>query len=60
MFLVQIVWNREFQFVDREIVDTLEEAIELAKRYMNRSGGGERVKKSRVINLQNGIIIDVS
>lgn len=43
MFLVQIVWNREFQFIDREIVDTLEEAIELAKKYMNM-GDGERVK----------------
>jgi len=43
MFLVQVVWNREFQFMDRETVDTLEEAIESAKRYMNM-GDGESVK----------------
>lgn len=50
MFNVELVWNREFDFVPYGPDYTkLDEAIIFAEE-MEKSGGGERVKKTRVIN----------
>ena len=57
MYSVEIVWNREFNWVPYgEIYDTVEEAKQLASRVKN-SGDGARVKKAQVINADTGEVV---
>lgn len=56
MFQVELVWNREFSFVPYgELHDTLDQAIEFAKK-MENMGDGESVKKTRVVDTEGNIV----
>lgn len=56
MFQVELVWNREFDFVPHSRpFTTIDQAIEFAK-HMETSGDGERVKKTRVVNEQGEVV----
>jgi len=50
MYQVELVWNREFDFVPySRPFDTIGEAVRLT-RQMEESGDGERVKKTRIVD----------
>lgn len=49
MFLIELVWNREFDFRPYNSYSNKQEAIKIAKLLIN-SGDGARVKKIRVRN----------
>jgi hypothetical protein len=49
-YRVELVWNREFDFVPRgDPYDNIDAAIQYAKAVENM-GDGERVKKTRVVD----------
>jgi hypothetical protein len=55
-FQVQLVWNREFHFVNySQPHETIELAIAAAKSIEN-SGDGARVKKTRVVDADEKIV----
>lgn len=53
MFLVELVWNREFHWCGYRSCPTLEEAVKAAESIRD-SGDGARVKKVRVIDETTG------
>lgn len=56
MFQVELVWNREFDFVSYgKPHETLDSAIKFA-RDMENSGEGARVKKTRVVDDQGKVV----
>ena len=56
MFQVELVWNREFDFVPYgEPREKLNDAIMFARKMLN-SGDGARVKKTRVVS-QDGKVV---
>jgi len=55
MYLVEIVWNREFDWTPVKELDTLPKAEQLANVYLN-SGDGARVKKAKITNTETGKI----
>ena len=56
-YQVELVWNREFDFVPYgPIHANLYAAVQAAKEIEN-SGDGARVKKTRVINADTGRIV---
>lgn len=56
MYQVQLVWNREFHFVDYgNPHKTLDEAIAFAKA-MENSGDGARVKKTQIVYNNDKVI----
>lgn len=55
-YQVELVWNREFDFVPYGAEQThLRNAISFA-RAMEESGDGERVKKTRIVNA-DGVVV---
>lgn len=57
MYYVELVWNREFDFVSYGgSHTTIEEAIKFVQDIEN-SGDGARVKKSRIINDDTEIVV---
>ncbi len=56
MYQLELVWNREFDFVPHgRPRDTLEAAIEYLKA-IEDMGDGARVKKTRIVN-QDGVVV---
>ncbi len=56
MYQVQVIWNREFGFVNYgDPWDKLSNAIEFA-RAMENSGDGARVKKTQVVDDQDKVV----
>lgn len=55
-FQVELVWNREFDFVRYgEPHETIEQAI-AAARSIENSGDGARVKKTRVVDSDEKVV----
>lgn len=55
-FQVELVWNREFDFVPHgKPTESLQEAINYAEA-MESMGDGDRVKKTRVVD-ENGKVV---
>lgn len=54
-FIVEVVWNRESDFVGWKTYPTLDHAIKAAQDLEN-SGDGARVKKTRVVN-EDGYVV---
>lgn len=55
MYQVELVWNREFNFIPYGPThDLLEEAIKYAKQ-LEEMGNGERVKKTRIIDDEGAV-----
>jgi hypothetical protein len=56
MYQVELVWNREFDFVPHgSPVEDLDVAIKKAKEFENM-GDGERVKKTRIVD-SDGVVV---
>lgn len=56
MFQIELVWNREFHWVSYgRPYDTIEEAIKFAEE-MENSGGGARVKKTRILDKDGKVV----
>lgn len=56
-YQVELVWNREFQFVRcGEPFDDLKQAIAYAKA-MENSGDGARVKKTQIVDAATGDVV---
>jgi hypothetical protein len=56
MFQVEVVWNREFNWVHCGTPhDSLDEAIQYA-RLMEESGDGARVKKTRIVDSEDKVV----
>jgi hypothetical protein len=57
MYQVQLVWNREFQYVNfGRPKETIKEAVILASEILN-SGDGARVKKCQVIDVKTELVV---
>jgi hypothetical protein len=57
MYGIQIVWNREFHWVDfGRTADSLSIAKDQARSYLNM-GDGASVKKAQVINVETGDVV---
>lgn len=56
MFQVELIWNREFNFVPYgNPFQSLEKAIEYSE-VLENMGGGERVKSTRIVD-QDGVVV---
>ena len=57
MYQVQIVWNREVNYVNiEEPQKDLDKALTIAKMYKNMSDG-EAVKKAQIIDMEGTVIV---
>ena len=55
-YSIELIWNREFNWCHYKTnIETKKEAVSLAKTLLN-SGGGERVKRVRVVDWTGKVV----